>query len=126
MARPAAKELTQRELEIMHAVWELEAATAAEIRDALAGGGRRLAHTTVATLLRILEEKGFVTRSNEQRPYRYAPTRSYEEVSRNILRDVTQRVFRGSASQLLVTLLEDRKLSAAERKALEELLRESS
>lgn len=125
MPRPSAKELTERELEIMHAVWAGRDATAAEIRDALEDSGRTLAHTTVATLLRILEDKGYVARTTAQRPFRYAATRSYEEVSRNILRDVTQRVFRGSASQLLVALLEDRKLTSKERRALEDLLRES-
>lgn len=126
MPRPSSKELTERELEIMHVVWAGDDATAADVRDALAAAGRPLAHTTVATLLRILEEKNYVVRANAQRPFRYRATRSYEDVSRNILRDVTQRVFRGSASQLLVTLLEDRKLTAKERRALEDLLRESS
>ena len=59
MARPKAKELTERELEIMHVFWDRGDSTAAEVREHLAGDGRNLAYTTVATLVRILDEKGF-------------------------------------------------------------------
>ena len=60
MARPPAKELTERELEIMHIFWTRGLSTMAEIRDALASEGRDLAYTTVATLVHILMEKGFL------------------------------------------------------------------
>jgi BlaI family transcriptional regulator, penicillinase repressor len=124
MARPAAKELTERELEIMHVFWNSGLSTMAEIRDRLAATGRNLAYTTVATLIRILAEKGFLEQTNAERPFRYRPLRSYEEVSRSILGDLVERVFRGSREQLLLRLLEERKLNAKERTALEEILRE--
>ncbi|MEO1998474.1 MAG: BlaI/MecI/CopY family transcriptional regulator [Planctomycetaceae bacterium] len=54
MARPRAKELTKRELEVMHAFWDHGESTVAAIRDRLADLGRDLAYTTVATLVRIL------------------------------------------------------------------------
>ena len=60
MARPRAKELTERELEVMHAFWQLGESTVAEVRDCLAEQGRDLAYTTVATLVRILTEKDFL------------------------------------------------------------------
>ncbi|MFO1095176.1 MAG: BlaI/MecI/CopY family transcriptional regulator [Planctomycetaceae bacterium] len=81
MARPAAKELTERELEVMQAFWRLGETGIAEVRDELAGRGRDLAYTTVATLVRILHEKGFLEQTGEQRPFSYRPVRSYEEVS---------------------------------------------
>ena len=131
MARPKAKELTDRELEVMHAVWDLAAAgageggvTVAEARDELERRGRDLAHTTVATLFRILGEKGFVTQTNDERPFRYVPARSFEEVSGSLLGDLVERVFGGSRERLLVRLIEDRRLSKRERAALEEVLRE--
>lgn len=123
MARPPAKELTDRELEIMHVFWSQGPATAAEIRDLLADQGRDLAYTTVATLIRILTEKGFLEQTNAERPFRYQSVRAFEEVSRSILGDLVQRVFRGSREQLLVRLMEDRKLTAKERAALEAILR---
>lgn len=123
MARPAAKELTERELEIMHVFWRRGPSTAAEIRDAVAGAGRDLAYTTVATLVRILTEKGCLQQTNAERPFQYRPVRSFEEVSGSLLGDLVQRVFHGSREQLLLRLLEERRLTAKERAMLEAFLR---
>ena len=123
MARPAAKELTERELEIMHVFWDSGALTASEARERLAAGGRELAYTTVATLIRILTEKEFLEQTNDERPFVYRPIRDYEEVSRSLVGDLVQKVFRGSRDQLFVQLLEQRKLTAKERNALESILR---
>ena len=61
MARPRARDLTQRELEVMHAFWSHEGeATAAEVRDRLAASGLDRTYTTIATLVRNLHEKGFL------------------------------------------------------------------
>ena len=125
MARPAAKDLTERELEVMHVFWNHGEATAAEARDRLAAAGLDRAYTTVATLVRILFEKGFLEPVNDERPFRYRPCRSYEEVSGRLLGDVLERVFGGSREQLLVRLVEQRKLTARERAVLEEVLKEA-
>ena len=124
MARPAAKELTERELEVMHVFWDLGEMTVAEARDALAAAGLDLAYTTVATLVRILADKEFVERTNDERPYRFRPARSYEEVSRTLLSEVVDRVFRGSRELLLQRLLERKRLSKAEREVLLRVLKE--
>ncbi len=124
MARPRAKELTERELEVMHVFWNQEASTVAEARDELAKSGRDLAYTTVATLVRILSEKGFLRQTNQQRPFTYASVRSYEDVSGNMLGDLVQRVFGGSRERLLLRLLERQKLTKQERAVLESILRE--
>jgi predicted transcriptional regulator len=123
MARPPAKELTERELEVLQVFWKLEEATAAEARDELARGGLDRAYTTVATLVRILLDKGFLSQRPGDRPFRYRPARSYEEVSRRLLGDLVERVFSGSREQLLVRLVEQKKLSAKERAALEAVLK---
>lgn len=125
MARPAAKELTERELEIMHVFWEHGAQTAAEVRDLLAAEGRDLAYTTVATLIKILVDKGFVKQSNDERPFIYKPIRTFNDVSRRIVGDLVQRVFQGSREELLVRLLDGKKLSATERNLLKQVLRET-
>ncbi len=124
MARPAAKELTERELEVMHVFWTAGQSTVAEIRDQLAAAGRDLAYTTVATLVRILAEKGFLEQTTSERPFQFRPVRSFEEVSRSILGDLVERVFHGSREQLLVRLLAERRLTAKERSVLEAILRE--
>ncbi|HLN28352.1 MAG TPA: BlaI/MecI/CopY family transcriptional regulator [Gemmataceae bacterium] len=124
MARPAAKDLTERELQVMHVFWKVKEATASEARDILAEDGPDLAYTTVATLVRILHEKGFLELLNDERPFRYRTARSYEEVSGRFLNDVLDRVFRGSREQLLVRLVEQRKLTAEERTILQGILKE--
>lgn len=125
MARPPAKELTERELEIMHVCWQHGKLTAAEIRDRLAESGRDLAYTTVATLVRILADKGFLKQTNRTRPFVYRPRQSFDEVSRRIVGDLVDRVFRGSHTQLMVQLMESDRLSDQERRALEQIVRES-
>ena len=124
MARPKNKELTERELEVMHAFWDRGEATITEVRDALAGSGRDLAYTTVATLVRILHEKEFLEQMNDERPFRYRPLRTFEDVSKNLVGDLVDRVFGGSRDQLLVRLFDKGKLSAKERQTLEQILRE--
>jgi BlaI family penicillinase repressor len=124
MARPKATELTERELEIMHVFWTRGELTAGDVREAMAQAGRDLAYTTVATLVRILMEKGFVRQTNDERPFRYVPVRSFDDVSGRLLSDLVKRVFHGSREHLLVRLTENRKLTAKERALLEKILRE--
>jgi predicted transcriptional regulator len=125
MARPPAKELTERELEVMHVFWEQGPRTAAEVRDILATDGRDLAYTTVATLIKILVDKGFLKQTNEERPFIYKPIRSFDEVSRRLVGDLLNRVFQGSREEMLVRLLDNKKLSAKERELLRQILRET-
>lgn len=124
MARPPAKELTERELEVMQVFWKRGGATAAEVRDELAKAGQDLAYTTVATLIRILAEKQFVEQTNEERPFIFRPLRSYEDVSARMLDDLLDRVFQGSREELLVRLMDQKKLTAKERALLSEILKE--
>jgi len=125
MARPAAKQLTERELEVMQVFWKHGEITAQEARDQLARAGVDRAYTTVATLIRILTEKGFLKQTTNQRPYGYRAVRSYEDVSRRLLSDLVERVFGGSREQLILRLMEHKKLSAKERARLEQILREN-
>jgi predicted transcriptional regulator len=125
MARPRAKELTERELEVMQVFWKQGEMTAVDARERLAETGLDRAYTTIATLVRILLEKGFLEQMpGAERPFRYRPTRSQEEVSGRLLADVVTRVFGGSREQLLVQLLKQKKLTAREREVLRGLLAE--
>ncbi len=124
MPRPPAKELTERELEIMHVFWKQGPLTAAAVREQLAKQGRDLAYTTVATLVRILVDKSFLKPTNDQRPFTYQSLRSFDEVSRSLLADLLERVFSGSRKQLLIRLIEEEELSAKERELLENILKE--
>jgi len=124
MGRPPAKDLTERELEVLHAFWKHGKATAAKTRDRLAASGLDRTYATIANLVRTLEDKGFLLQVNTERPFVYRPARSYEEVTGRLLGDLIQRVFRGSRSQLLYRLVEQRKLTAKERAVLMQILEE--
>jgi len=124
MARPAAHDPTERELELMHVFWGAGELTAAAARDGLAATGRELSYPTVANLVRGLHEKGFLRLTNAERPFCYEPAKTHEDVSGRLLRDVVRRVFRGSREQLVVRLLDGRKLTTAERAVLESILKE--
>jgi len=132
MARPKAKELTARELEVMHVFWDRNQPDAAaeltvsDVRDALQTAGRELAYTTVATLVRILMEKEFLEQTNGERPFLYRAARSFDDVSGSMLGEMIQKVFGGSREKLLVRLMEERTLTPKELKALEDILREKS
>jgi predicted transcriptional regulator len=126
MPRPATNELTQRELEVMHVFWTHGDLTAAAARDHLADSGRKLTYTTVATLVRLLFDKGFLRALNDERPFVYAPIRSHEEVSKCLLGDVLKRVFKGSREQLLLRLFERRQLNDKERDFLQAILKEKA
>jgi predicted transcriptional regulator len=126
MARPRAKELTERELEVMHVFWRRGASNVNEVRDDLSSDGRDLAYTTVATLVRILTEKGFLEQVNDERPFVYQPVRSFQDVTDGLIGDFINRVFGGSREDLLVRLFDRTRLSTSERALLEDLLREKS
>jgi BlaI family transcriptional regulator, penicillinase repressor len=126
MPRPAAKELTDRELEVMHVFWTHGSLTAAAARDHLAAAGRDLTYTTVATLVRLLFEKKFVQPLNDERPFVYAAVRSREDISKRLLGQVLECVFKGSREQLLLRLFEERQLTDQERGLLQAILEEES
>lgn len=124
MGRPPAKDLTERELEVMHVFWSRGQATPQEARDRLAESGLDRTYTTIANLVRALLEKGFLRQINGERPFVYQPVKTYEDVSASLLGDLVHRVFRGSRSQLLRRLAEQRKLTTEERAVLEKILEE--
>jgi predicted transcriptional regulator len=122
VARPPTKDVTDRELEVLHIYWQIGPATAQQARDALAVAGRDLAYTTVATLVRILADKGYLAATNSERPFCYRPIRPYAEVARRMLDDLVERVFRGSRTELLLRLFEPEELAPTERATLERIL----
>jgi BlaI family transcriptional regulator, penicillinase repressor len=96
--------LTDREQEIMAVLWERGSATVAEVRGALS---HNPAHTTVLTLLRVLETKGHVSRKREGKRHRYYPLLDHTRARRAALRRMLQTIFGGKAELLMVELLEE-------------------
>ena len=110
---------TDRELDIMDVLWEQGAATVTEVRDALHDD---LAYTTVLTILRTLEEKGYVTHDEEGRAHRYRPLVEKKAAEKSALTRLVKKLFKGSPELLLTQLVADRKLSAADLKRMRKLI----
>ena len=126
MARKPSKNLTERELEIMQVLWSLGRARLGEVQDALnRRGGEPVAPSTVATQLNLLIHKGYVSTSGRLGRSVYVPTCSREEATRGLLDDFLARVGLGRAPAFLIQMLKNEHLTAEDRAALEEILRES-
>ena len=122
--RPKSKLLTDQELEIMKVVWERRRATVREVYETLLAR-RKVAYTTVMTMMGILETKGYLKKSAEERAYVYQPTQPKSQVIRAMVRDFVNRVFDGSAEPLLVQLVKDERLSPKELEKIARLARTS-
>lgn len=114
--------LTERELSIMHVFWDRGEATIAEVHEEINRQGNDLAYTSVATIVRILEEKEILEITRDKRPFLYRPLFDFQHVSKNIVDDLIDRLFGGSRRKLLVQLAKDEKLSKKEMAALRKLL----
>ena len=104
----ARASLTPRETQIMQILWNLRSGTAEEIRRALP---ENLHDSTVRTLLRILEHKGFVEHAAHGRIYVYRPTVARAAAERSAVRTLLRRFFGGSAEALVLRLIEDEQLT---------------
>jgi predicted transcriptional regulator len=117
--RPRSRTLTEQELEIMKVVWGLERATVRDVYENLRER-RKIAYTTVLTMMNILEAKKYLKKQARDRAYVYQATRPRSEVIKAMVREFVNRVFNGSAEPLLVHLIKDRRLS---QKDLEKIAR---
>ena len=118
-------ELPKAELDVMSCLWADGPATAREIREAL-HSRRPMAHASVCTLLRRLEEKGFVSRekSGVGKAFSYRAATEPKGTARGLLDNVVDRVFGGSGVALVASLLESRPISSDEIDELQTLLAE--
>lgn len=114
-------QFTNRELDVMAVLWESESATVAEVRDRL---GDELAYTTVLTVLRTLEEKGYVGHTQHGKAYRYHALVERERASETALRRLVGKMFSGSPELLLTQLVSDRSLSQEDLERMRALLDE--
>jgi predicted transcriptional regulator len=122
--RPRSTTLTQQELEIMKVVWERERATVRDVYESLLER-RKVAYTTVMTMMKILEQKGFLKKTQEERAYIYRPAQPKRKVVGAMVREFVNRVFNGSAEPLLVHLIEEHNLSAEDLEEIAKLRRKS-
>jgi len=116
--------LTTQELAIMKVVWRLGTATVRDVYEALLET-RRIAYTTVMTMMNILEAKGYLKKEKHDRAYRYRPARPERAVVGSMVREFVNRVFDGASRPLFVHLVEDAKLTGKEREELLRLIRDT-
>src|ERR1700679_4212103 len=100
---------TDQELEIMKIVWKVGNATVRDVYEELLKS-RKVAYTTVMTMMGILEQKGRLTKTLRDRAYVYSPTEPQAEVVGSMVHDFVKRVFDGSAKPLLVHLIENKEI----------------
>jgi predicted transcriptional regulator len=125
MARKKSLQLTEAEQRLMDILWILESGTVAEIAEALPKK-LDLAYNTVLTMMRILEDKGYVrhTKPKEGRAFIYRPILTREQASRSALHHLLGRFFGNSAEALVLNLIEDKTLNEKERERIRKLLKE--
>jgi predicted transcriptional regulator len=114
--------LTEQELEIMKIVWDQDAVTVRDVYEALLEK-RKVAYTTVMTMMNILEQKGHLRKSQDDRAFVYRSTKPRHQVISGMVREFVNRVFNGSAEPLLLHLVEDRKLSEKDLEEIRTLIR---
>jgi predicted transcriptional regulator len=110
MAEKKVKFLTEVELEFMSKLWDLEEATVREVQDALLPD-RKLAYTSAATILRILEQKGFVTSTKQGKTFVYAPSVDKGAYQARTLRNLSEKLFGNAPASLVARLVDDQNLS---------------
>ncbi len=106
----------------MKVVWQRERATVRDVYEALLEH-RKVAYTTVMTMMKILERKKYLKKSQADRAYVYRPTQPKRKVVGDMVRDFVNRVFNGSAAPLLVHLVEEHDLSPEDLEEIAQLRR---
>jgi predicted transcriptional regulator len=120
--RKPSPTLTPQELELMKLVWARGQASVRDVYEALLEE-RRIAYTTVMTMLNVLEKKGHLKKKATGRSFLYRPTRPQRQVIGGMVREFVERVFGGSAEPLLVHLVDER-LSPEEIETLAKRIKE--
>ncbi|MBR9989557.1 MAG: BlaI/MecI/CopY family transcriptional regulator [Gemmatimonadetes bacterium] len=112
---------TERELDVMDVLWERGASTVAEVQELLLDD---LAYTTVLTMLRTLEEKGYVSHEEEGRAYRYYPQVERSDAGASAVKRLMGKLFRGSPEMLMTHLVSQRGLTKEQLETMRRMLTE--
>jgi predicted transcriptional regulator len=124
MARKRSPALTDAEASVMSVLWQRQTATVGDVVAALQKG-RAVTYSTVQTILRILETKGYVTHEKVARAFVYHPAVDARQARQRALRHLVARLFNGSPSLLISNVLEDEEIDAAELKRLKKLIEDA-
>lgn len=108
----------------MKLVWQRDSATVRDVYEALLER-RKIAYTTVMTMMKILETKGYLKKHRRDRAFMYRPTRPKNQVIGGMIREFIDRVFNGSAEPLLVHLVKSRRLGEKDLQKIVRMVEES-
>jgi BlaI family penicillinase repressor len=122
--RPKHTTLTPQELEIMKLVWERDSAMVRDVYEALLRR-RKIAYTTVMTMMKILETKGYLKKRRQDRAFVYEPVHPKGQVISGMIREFIDRVFNGSAEPLLVHLVKSRRIREKDLQKIVRMVEES-
>jgi predicted transcriptional regulator len=122
MTRPIPKP-TSAELDLLQVLWPLGAATARQVHEAMLGHRPDVTYANVLRLLQIMHGKGLLVRDESGRSHVYAPAQAQESLQTNLLKDLMQRAFSGSAKALVLAALKTG-ISKKERDEIERLLKD--
>ena len=122
--KPKKSGLTDQELEIMKVIWKLGTPTVRQVYETLLER-RKVAYTTVMTMMNILETKGYLKKRQGDKAFVYAPSRPEKQVIRGMVREFVDRVFNGAAEPLLLHLVEDDQLTKADLEEMRRSIRSS-
>jgi BlaI family transcriptional regulator, penicillinase repressor len=121
MARKQSAALTDAEAGVMAVLWRLRRASVGDVVTAV-NETRAVTYSTVQTILRILETKGYVSHDKVARAFIYEPVVDERQARRRALRHLVSRLFEGSPSLLVLNILEDEEIDPTEREQLRKLI----
>ena len=114
---------TPAELDLLQVLWPLGAATARQVHDTIVKERPDVTYATVLRLMQIMHGKGLLIRDESERSHVYAPAQAQESLQTNLLKDLMQRAFSGSATALVLAALKTG-ISKKEREEIEKLLKD--
>jgi predicted transcriptional regulator len=124
MSTPAAPpKPTAAEIDLLQVLWPLGAATARQVHDAMQKTRPEVTYATVLRVMQIMHTKGLLTRDESERSHVYAPAQPQDSLQTNLLKDLMQKAFAGSAKALVLAALKSG-ISKKERAEIEKLLKE--
>lgn len=113
--------LGRLEMQIMNVVWDKGQATVHDVKDVISRG-RKPAYSTILTMMRKLEAKGYLSHDVDDRTYVYSATISRQAVRQGVIGDLLDRLFEGSPSLLLNSLVEQNRISEEELREIRKLI----
>lgn len=109
----------------MRVLWRKDSATVAEVARMLSSAKRRVHYSTVQTMLRILESKGYATHDKDGRRFSYRAVVGEQQARRRALRHLVARLFDNSPSELVLNVLEDRRIDRQELERVKQLIKDA-